>query len=153
MHFDNKKPVVLACNASPYELGAVFSHQMTEGERVLEAKAIGLPKAEKNYSQIERETLALVSGVSCFRNYLLGSNFTLVTDRQPLLSLLSEVKPVPAAAETQIQHWALILLAYFYKIQISKGLQLGNADAFSRLPIPTKSFESPMPADIVLFLE
>ena len=31
VHFDPNKPLVLACDASPYGCGAVISHQMPDG--------------------------------------------------------------------------------------------------------------------------
>ena len=31
VHFDGDKPIVLACDASPYGVGAVLSHHMEDG--------------------------------------------------------------------------------------------------------------------------
>ena len=33
MHFDPEKEIILSCDASPYAVGAVLSHQTEEGER------------------------------------------------------------------------------------------------------------------------
>ena len=46
----------------------------------------GVTKAERNYSQIDNDVLALVWGVKKFHLYLFGCNFTLVTDHEPLTS-------------------------------------------------------------------
>ncbi|XP_075534013.1 uncharacterized protein LOC142567699 [Dermacentor variabilis] len=90
--------------------------------------------AEHNYSQLEREALALVFGVTKFRDYLLGREFTLVTDHQPLLGLLKSDKQTPTMAAARIQRWALHLGAYRYRLQYAPGRQMLNADALSRLP-------------------
>ncbi|XP_072141799.1 uncharacterized protein [Dermacentor andersoni] len=90
--------------------------------------------AERNYSQLEREALALVFGVTKFHDYLLGQAFTLVTDHQPLLGLLKSDKQTPTMAATRIQRWALQLGAYRYRLQYAPGRQMLNADAFGRLP-------------------
>ncbi|KAG8191041.1 hypothetical protein JTE90_029484 [Oedothorax gibbosus] len=138
VHFDNNKEVVLACDASPYGLGAVISHKTAEGDRPIAFASRSVTKAEKNYSHLEKEALALVFGITRFRNYLLGRPFTLLTDHRPLLSILSENKPVPPVAAARILRWALTLSAYAYKIQFRKGSSNGNADACSRLPLQTR---------------
>nr|XP_037269330.1 uncharacterized protein LOC119161097 [Rhipicephalus microplus] len=61
--------------------------------------------------------------------------FTLVTDHQPLLSLLQSDRPTPPLAAARIQRWALYLGGYRYKLQYTPGKQLLNADALSRLPL------------------
>ncbi|KAG8194442.1 hypothetical protein JTE90_011051 [Oedothorax gibbosus] len=138
VHFDNNKEVELACDASPYGLGAVISHKTAEGDRPIAFASRSLTKTENNYSHLEKEALALVFVVTRFRNYLLGRSFTLLTDHRPLPSILSENKPVPPVAAARIQRWALTLSAYAYKIQFRKGSSNGNADACSRLPLQTR---------------
>ena len=63
-HFDDLLPLVLACDASPYGVGAVLSHRMPDGvERPVGFASQTLTTAEKNYSHLDKEALAIVFGV------------------------------------------------------------------------------------------
>ncbi|XP_075743691.1 uncharacterized protein LOC142802112 [Rhipicephalus microplus] len=135
VQFDPLKELKLECDASPYGVGAALFHTSNGMPKPIGFRSRTLTAAEKNYSQLEREALALVFGVTKFRDYLLGRQFTLVTDHQPLLSLLQSDRPTPPLAAARIQRWALYLGGYRYKLQYTPGKQLLNADALSRLPL------------------
>uniref|UniRef100_A0A3Q2EGN4 Gypsy retrotransposon integrase-like protein 1 n=1 Tax=Cyprinodon variegatus TaxID=28743 RepID=A0A3Q2EGN4_CYPVA len=136
VHFDAELPIILACDASPYGVGAVISHQMKDGsERPIAFASRTLTKTEQNYSQIEKEALGLVFGVMKFHDYLYGRKFILTTDHKPLLKILGPKTGVPTLAAARLQRWALILAAYKYEIQYKRSEQHSNADALSRLPM------------------
>lgn len=136
-HFDPSKSLRLECDASPYGIGAVLSHRVAGVDKPIGFRSRTLTPAERNYSQLEREALALVFGVSKFRDYLLGRSFVLVTDHKPLVGLFREDRPTPVMAAARIQRWSLLLGAYQYKIEHKPGGENLNADALSRLPLPT----------------
>lgn len=63
-HFDPHKPLKLSCNASPDGIGVMLLHVMSDGtERPIALVSHSLSTEEKNYAQIDRETLSLVWGV------------------------------------------------------------------------------------------
>ena len=54
VHFDPKKQLVFAWDASPYGIGVVLSHVMEDGtERPIAYTSRTLNQAEQNYSQLE----------------------------------------------------------------------------------------------------
>ena len=127
VHYDLQLPLLLACDASPNGIGAVLSHRLPNGdERPIGYVSRTLTKAEKNYSQLEKEALALIFGVSKFHKieYVHGRHFTLLSDHKPLQSLLNERKATPAMASARIQRLALILSAYEYDIRYQAGSKI-----------------------------
>lgn len=138
VHYDPHLPVILACDASPYGVGAVISHVT----RPIAYASRTLTKTEVNYAQIEKEALGVIFGVMKFHDYLYGRKFLLVTDHKPLVKILGPKTGVPALAAARLQRWALILAAYQYDIKYKFAQQHGNADALSRLPLSERGPES-----------
>ena len=153
VHFNPELSIVLACDASSHGVGAVLSHKMPDGtERPIGFASRTLTETEKRYSQLEKEGLACVFGVTRFHSYLFGHHFTLVTDHKPLTSLFGN-RPISPQVSGRIQRWALKLQMYEYTLIFRSTAQHGNADALSRLPLPEPPSEVPLPAELVLLTE
>ena len=103
----------------------------------------GHSQRAKNYSQIDKEALALVYRVQKFHTYLYGRKFTLVTDHKPLTTILGLKRGVPAVAAARLQRWALSLAAYMCDIDFQSTTAHSNADALSRLPLPEEVLKRP----------
>lgn len=144
-HYDPQKPMLLAVDASPVGLGAVISHQTPQGERPIAYASRSLTVAEKNYSQIEREGLAIIFGLNKFHQYLFGRHFTLITDNKPLSLILGPKKGIPTIAAARIQRWAVQLAAYTYEVKHRSARQNENADALSRLPLKNDQEQGTVP--------
>ena len=155
VHFDPKLEIILACDASPYGIGAVLSHRMPSGrEQPIGFVSRTLTETEQKYSQIEKEALACIFGVQRFHSYLYGHCFKLQTDHKPLLTLFNEKKGIPSQAAGRIQRWALKLAAYEYVIDCRSTTQHMNADAMSTLTFNETSVEpEPTPELVLLIIE
>ena len=102
-HYNPVEPMVLEVDASPYGLGAVLSHRVDEVEKPIAYASRTLNSAERNYSQTEREGLAMVYGVKKFHQYLYGQKFQIYTDHKPLLGIFGEFKPIPTHSAARVQ--------------------------------------------------
>ena len=154
VHFDPKRTVILACDASSYGIGAVLSHRMDDGtDQSIPFASHTLAAAEKKYSQIEKEGLAIIFGVKRFHQYLFGRQFTILSDHKPLKYLFSESQATPTLALARIQRWSLTLGAYDYIMEYKPGKEHGNADMLSRLPLPEIPAKVPVPGETILLLD
>ena len=145
-HYNPSLPLRLVADASPYGLEAVISHVMEDRqEQPIAFASCTLFKSEQDYSQIEKEALALIFGVKKFHLYLCGRTFTLVTGHKPLTTIFRPKRGTPPLAAACLQHWSLILSAYSYNGEYCSTEAHANADSLSRLPL--KSQEAPITSD------
>lgn len=134
VHYDPNKELAIHCDASPYGLGAILSHIIDGVDRPIMFASSTLTDAQKNYSQLHREALAIVFAAKKFHKYIYGKQFVIFSDHQPLREIFNEKKSTPVVTG-RLQRWAIYLASYDYKIIYKKGSKLGNADALSRLPL------------------
>ena len=154
VHFQPDLELILESDASDYGVGAVPSHRMGDGtERPTGYASRSLNTAERGYSTIEKEALAIVFGVKKFNQFLYGRKFIIQTDHKPLEGLFNNKKGVPQQAAPRVQRWALTLAAYEYRIVHKSGKTNGNAEAPSRLPLSITPESVPVPGETVLLLD
>lgn len=127
-------PIKVTCDASPTGLGAVLFHVFPGGEqRPVAYASRALTRAERNYSQLDREALGLVFGVKEFHQYIYGRHFILETDHKPLTYIFGSKKGLPQMAASRVQRWVVFLAGYDFEIKYIMGKDNGPADALSRV--------------------
>lgn len=123
---DFTKEFKLTTDASNVSVGSVLSQQ----NRPIAYYSRTLNSAEKNYSTIEKELLAILDSTKHFRPYLFGQNFTIETDHNPLVWLYKIKEP-----NSRLVRWKLKLDEFTFKIVYKKGKENCVADALSRVEI------------------
>lgn len=136
-HYDPSKPLTLTCDASARGVGGVLTQPAADGrgERPVAYVSRTLNDAEKNYSQIHKEALAIIFCVQKYHQYLYGRKFQLRTDHKPLVSIFGPHKGIPTMVASRMQRWAIILSAYTFDIEYIRT-DNNIADGLSRLPVP-----------------
>ncbi|XP_035792094.1 uncharacterized protein K02A2.6-like [Anopheles albimanus] len=133
-HYDPTKPIIVAADASSVGLGATISHRMPDGSlKVVQHAARALTKTESNYSQPDREGLAVIYAVKKFHRLIYGRKFLLLTDHAPLIRIFGSRTGIPVYTANRLQRWALTLLLYDFQIEYVPTDKFGNADILSRL--------------------
>ena len=72
--YDVHKPLLLTCDVSSYDVG-VLAHQIKDDEHAIDFHSRTMAPTERNYSQIEKEALAMICDVRKFHKYPWGSTF------------------------------------------------------------------------------
>ena len=106
-------PFQLQADASGVGVGAVLEqngHVIAYASRVLST-------AERNYSVIQRECLAVVYALK------LGRHFIVLTDHAPLQWLSAQ------KMEGMLARWALVMQEFTFTIQYQRGNDNNNADS------------------------
>ena len=105
VHPNFSLPFQLETDASGHSLGAVLSQIQPDGAvRPVAYASRSLHGAEVNYPVTELEALGVVWAVQQFRHYLYGRQCTVITDHQPLRSLLNTPHP-----SGKLARWGLAL--------------------------------------------
>ena len=123
-------PYELHTDASSNSIGAVLYQTQDNTKRVIAYASRSLSKSERNYPVHKLEFLALKWSVcEKFRDYLIGTTFTALTDNNPLTYVLSSAK-----LDATSQRWVADLASFNFTISYRPGSQNRNADGMSRIP-------------------
>lgn len=149
--YSQTAPTIVAADASSYGVGAVMYQVQEDGRRApIVYVSRTLTDAERRYSQIEKEALAMTWACGKFHCYLYGSEkpFVVETDHQPLKAIMNvqQLDECPP----RLMRMKLRMMQYSYKVEYVPGKKLVVADALSRSPIPLSPEELPDYSDRVV---
>ena len=124
-YFDSEKPVLLTVDSSSTGLGAAV---IQNGKPVAYGSR-ALTTTQQKYSQLEKETLAIVYGCQKFHQYVYGRRIQVETDHKPLQSIFRKpLYEIPA----RLQKMVLTLQCYDLDVTYKPGSTLVVADHLSR---------------------
>ena len=126
-YFDHRQETELEVDASIKGLGV----SLTQGGHPIAFASKALTPAQSNYSNLERECLAVVFGIERFHHYLFGKDFKVITDCKPLQMILQ--KPIHCAPP-RLQRILVKIVGYNFSIHHKAGKDNIIPDALSRLP-------------------
>jgi hypothetical protein len=124
------RPFQLHIDWSMLGLGTVLTQCDDERKEFVVAYASHLNNvAESRYNSYKGECLAIVWVVAHFRCYLFGTQFTLVTDHEPLKWLMESNK-----LTRKLAWWVLILQKYDFQVKHKPGVTNPDANGLSWNP-------------------
>ena len=117
----------LDCDASNYDLGAVFSQEQYGIEKVIAYSSRTICKPELRYDTTRKELLAIVNGLKQFRQYPTRRHFIIRTDHAALSWLRRTPETMP-----QLARWLTFIEEFDYEVVHRDGRKHSNADGLSR---------------------
>ena len=124
-YYDAAKDLTIQCDASSTGLGAT----LLQDDHPLAYVSRALTPTERNYSQMEKECLAIVFSSERFHQYTFGRQTIVHSDHKPLESIMR--KPLSKAPK-RLQAMMLRLMQYDLEIVYKQGTELHIADMLSR---------------------
>ena len=112
-------PLVVYTDASNKALGASLLQEVDQKFNLIAASSRSLKSAELNYSTIRRELLAVLFALRKFSKFLMGRNFIIRTDHQPLKGLLS--KPLHTIENVKLRDMVSEILEFQFSVEYFPG--------------------------------
>ena len=128
---EQAQPLELYVDASASGAGACLSQRQNDEMKVIAYASTTFAAAQVNYSTIEKELSALRWGVKTFRPFLIGLEFIIHTDHQPLI-YLNNMRLIDSRLARTLED----LADFNFEIRYTPGKENAAADCLSRLYNP-----------------
>ena len=127
-------PFEVMCDANDFAIGVVLAQREDGKPYVIYYASKTLNEAQRNYTTIEKELLAIVFALDKFHAYLVGFFIIVFTNHSALKYLLTKQD-----AKARLIRWILLLQEFNLQIRDKKGVENVIADHLSRLAITHNS--------------
>jgi len=125
--FDFAKPAILETDASDFGIGSILSQDNNGVIHPVAFFSRSLSAAEINYDIHDKELLAIIASFKHFRQYLIGSNTTILTDHSSLTYFTKNHN-----LNRRQFRWLQFLQDFEFTIKFRPGKKGGKPDALSR---------------------
>lgn len=146
-HYSLEAETKLVVDASPVGLGCVLLQNVNSRWQPISYASRSLTAAEKRYSQMEREAMAVLFGLQKMHSYIYGRHVVVSTDHKPLLGVFSKNTP-----SIRLERIALRCQDYDFTLTYEPGSE-NIADGLSRLPLNTTVTETSFVEEHVHFVK
>lgn len=148
--FDVTKKVVIQCDASKNGLGCcLFQEHENNILKLVSCASRKMNHHEINYSQSEKEMLAIYYSTQKFHNFIYNAVVDVQTDHKPLIAIMK--KPICKIGSVRLQRLKLKLLKYTLNVYYVPGKNIHFADMLSRSDV-NKSESDPEMFDMVHYI-
>ena len=127
------------CDASDLAIGAVLGQREGRKPYVVYYASKTLNEAQRNYTTIEKELLAVVYALDKFQAYMVGSDIIIFTDHSALKYMLTKHN-----VKASLIRWVLLLQEFNLQIKDKKGVENFVVDHLSRLTIAHNTHDPPI---------
>ena len=137
-YFDQNLPIKVSVDASKAGLGAILLQLHRDDWHPVTYTSRAMSKSERNYSQIEKEMLAVVYGSDWFNQYVYGRRYIIESDHKLLQSIFQRnIDKAPP----RIQCLLLRLQCYDIDLTFTPGCDIPVPDTLSRAHLPNSDIE------------
>ena len=127
--FFDPKDITLTTNASEHSISGILSQEWHPVICLSRRQT----HIEFNYSNIEKEALAIVWTITRAWQFLIGKIFLLRSDHRPLEFIFNPRKELPKVTTSRILRWAIRLMTFDFDMEYVKGNSISHVGALSRL--------------------
>lgn len=129
--YNSKLETQIHTDASKHGIGSVLLQKQTDGVfKPVAYYSRQTSPEESHFSSYELETLAVIAALVKFRTYVLGLNFTIVTDCNSLRATFLKRDMIPRVAR-----WWSLIQEYDCNVVYKSGKGMIHVDALSRNPM------------------
>ncbi|GBG64707.1 hypothetical protein CBR_g46250 [Chara braunii] len=140
------RPFVLETDGGPLAVGGVLIQKGEDGrERPIRFDSRTLNSAERRYSQLKKEVLAILHCLKTFQAYLFGRRFILMIDPTNVVGALKNYRPI----DPTVGRWVGFIWQFDYEIERIAGLR-NRSDDMSRVSLTPEGLKEAESIDAFL---
>lgn len=141
--YDPSRKTVLQCDASKNGIGCcIFQEYENNVLKLITCSSRTMNKHEINYSQTEKEMLAIYFGVQKYHRFIYRDRVDVQTDHKPIIAIMN--KPIHKIGSVRLQRLRLKLLRYSLNVYYIPGKNIHFADMLSRASLKSTNIDTDM---------